>query len=201
MDLGHKFLEVTMLSYMRNDSGQVLMNADNKSFVYDNGNVKDLGFEVGMAAESINNKGHITGTITPPHNAYIFKDGQMILLGTLPGYSSSSGAFAINNADWVVGISTDASGVTRAFLYNGSQMLDMGCLDQCVSSIARDVSDNGIACGMCTPRDLVLTKAFVYNANGIRELGTLGGGGWRKQRPSIIIWKLWVSQMVNLSFG
>ena len=68
-------------------------------------------------------------------------------LGTLGG--RSSGGQGINDSGQVVGFSEDSSGQDAAFLYDGSRMLDLCVLVNCVGAGwdsllgAEAISDNG----------------------------------------------------------
>src|SRR5260370_690276 len=94
--------------------------------------IKDLGTLGGdrSFAFAINNRGQIVGeSITASGNghAFLFEDGVMVDLGTLPG-GTTSFAFGINNRGQVVGEATTASGARHAFLFDDGVMVDLGTL-------------------------------------------------------------------------
>lgn len=133
-----------------NDAGVVTgysstVGGNLRGFIYD-GTLHDIGTLGGgkTYAYSINNAGHVVGnsatgeSYPDPHcsahtgcgmiDVYraFFYDGTMHDLGALGGDESS--ASAINESGSIVGVAEDASGVNRAFLYEGSVMLDLTAL-------------------------------------------------------------------------
>ena len=75
----------------------------------------------------INNAGQIVGvskTAAGLNHAFLYANGTMSDLGTLPGGGNST-AYAINNAGQIVGTSETAT-TTRAFIYSGGQLKDLG---------------------------------------------------------------------------
>jgi len=137
----------------------------------------------------------ITGAIDPltgwlEENAVLWKDDQIINLGTLGGYES--GAAFVNSRGQVVGFS--GNGVpdpnsllglgteTRAFLWQDGKMQDLGTLGG-PDAFAIFVNERGQVTGMsypglspgppgCFP---LATDAFLWEKGQMVDLGTLGG--------------------------
>jgi probable HAF family extracellular repeat protein len=104
------------------------------------------GFTVSTAtANDLNDRGHVVGaTTTAEHyeEAYLWEPTSgMKLLGTLGG--TSSGAWAVNARDEVVGISTLPDGTSHAFLWARGAMQDLGALGGILSqaSAINDLSE------------------------------------------------------------
>lgn len=104
------------------------------AFVYTNGvstRMTDLGTLGGTysSARGVNDSGTIVGESdalvggASETHAFMFQNGVMTDLGTFGG--SSSSASAINAAGLIVGYATDTNGVSDAFLYDGSRMINL----------------------------------------------------------------------------
>lgn len=86
-------------------------------------------------------------------------------LGTLGGYSFGTG---VNDSGQVVGYSTDSLNYYHAFLYENSTMINIGGTSG--SSFAEGINSLGQVTGEDSSN-----HAFIYNAGGMTDLGTLGG--------------------------
>jgi probable HAF family extracellular repeat protein len=107
------------------------------ALLYSGGQEIDLGTLPGInftsSASGINDEGQVTGysdsSMGRPH-AFIYTSGQMQDIHSIgPQYASFGGA--INNLGQVVGVleySSTPNGLGRAFLYDGSQMVDLNML-------------------------------------------------------------------------
>jgi probable HAF family extracellular repeat protein len=101
------------------------------AFVYTNSPMKDLGTLGGAysSAKGINDSATIVGESDEVISGvtylrgFIYRNGSMTGLGTLGGNTSS--ASAINNSGMVVGYATDTNEVSCAFLYDGSNMINL----------------------------------------------------------------------------
>lgn len=108
-----------------------------RAFLHDGAAMHDLGTLNGTGwswANALNDAGGVVGRAGPgdvsfgPHRAALFRNGQVIDLGTLGGAYSE--ALGINNAGHIVGWST-SSGTnngaqsTKAFLYRNGQMISL----------------------------------------------------------------------------
>lgn len=90
-------------------------------------------------------------------------------LGDLSGGENSSQAFALNSTGQVVGIS-EATGGTRAFLWQNGVMTDLGVLTpEHEYSVPHDINDTGDVVGQS------VSRAFLYSGGTMIDIGTLGG--------------------------
>lgn len=125
----------------------------------------------------INNQGQVTG-FTETH-AFLWSNGVMTDLGTLPGGAISTGQ-AINALGQVVGDSQYAQGgsIRHATLWSNGTATDLGFLPLSGNySRGNGINDGGEVVGHSGPSlDTSNTRAFIWDAaNGMRDLGTLGG--------------------------
>jgi probable HAF family extracellular repeat protein len=172
------------------------------AFLWRKGQRIDLGALPGMNssyANWVNGRGEAVGlsgdgtmdTMNgyPGETAVLWKDGQIVNLGTLGGQESA--AFAINNADQIIGVSDNTTpdkysifGLktqTRAFLWQGAVMRDLGTLGG-PDSLAQAINDKGQISGF-SYIDATPVKAtgaptqhlFLWEHGQMRDLGTLGG--------------------------
>jgi probable HAF family extracellular repeat protein len=144
--------------------------------------VTDLGG--GTSLTAINNHGEIAGSfyignnLDNPQHAFLYKNGKMIDLGTLPGYDTSVST-AINNLGEVVGLSYNANNTvtgspTHAFLYNGTKLIDLGTGGQVLG-----INDSGEMTGYWNNKSTTAI-AFRYMGGKIFDIATIAiakGGG------------------------
>ena len=120
-------------------TGTVQMPNDHRhAFVHANGVSVDLGTLGGQAngdsaGLAINRLGQVAGYSSGAgfiSHAAIFSGNQIIDLGTIPANdpTATSQANDIDWRGWAVGISTDGTGASYAFVYDGRSMLDMNTL-------------------------------------------------------------------------
>jgi len=179
-------------------------------FLWQNGVLTDLGTlpgDVGSGPNDINAKGVIAGeslkhvdpvTGFPDFAAFVWKDGQIISLGTFGG--TFSYAAAINDDDQVVGFALNATPDSfdlgdfcqnfpmptqmRAFIWHDGVMLDIGTLGG-TDSCALFVNQRGQAAGHSFTNSIVnpgtglpTIHPFLWDGQAMKDLGTLGSGTW-----------------------
>ncbi len=150
----------------------------------------DLGTLGGLSAQAndMNEHGQITGYATLSSNqsrAFLWDDGQMTHLGTLPGGSTSVG-MGINGFGHVVGYSNQVpAGPAVATLWRDGAVINMTPdLSAGQGSSSRAINDGGQALVQIS-----YGEGFLWE-NGVRTpLGDLGGGygsfpaGHQQRRP------------------
>jgi probable HAF family extracellular repeat protein len=119
----------------------------------------------------------------PEVRGVVWKDGQIMDLGTLGGNETS--ASAINRQGWVVGTTTNAVSDTtcglrtqcRAFLWDEkNKMRDIGTLGTGPDAFAVFVNDRGQVAGISLIDTTdPFSHAFLWQNGTMQDLGTLGG--------------------------
>ena len=177
-------------AYSVNASGVVvgfsqLSNNGSHGFVHDGTGMVDIGSAYGptggSAAYGINDSGQVTGTTTVEFapgrfgaRAMIWQSGGFNVLGVL-GTGNSSTGYEINNAGWVTGWSnTIGLGETRAFLWNGTSMLNLGSLGGDMSQ-GYGLNEAGDVVGMARLAN-TLDVGFLYTDGTMFDLNTLLDG-------------------------
>lgn len=145
---------------------------------------KDLGTLGGTysSATAINSSDQIVGwsqTSAGAERAFLYSNGQMTDIGSIPGYSSAR-AQGVNDAGQIVGTGQMGnSGNAHAFLYSNGHMTDLGTLGG-QDSLAYAINNHGQIVGTADPATGPATgypHAFLYSSGQMHDLGTLGSGG------------------------
>jgi probable HAF family extracellular repeat protein len=158
-----------------NNNGQIVGQSQTAtgrftSFLYTNGAMTEIGGDGN--ARAINDLGHIVGETFNGSNfhAYLYKNGSMVDLGTLPG-DTNSVATAINSSGEIVGQSSSSNRV-RAFVYTGGVMKDIGSLGGNFTS-ATDINNRGEIVGTSSTPPNSNTAAFLYTTGIMKNLNRI----------------------------
>jgi probable HAF family extracellular repeat protein len=167
--------------------------------------IKEIGPLYGGISEvnDINDSGQVVGRANTPTGAYAFlyEDGQIQYLGTLPDATcQSSAALGINDSGQVVGYSCASDGLFHIFLYSeGTGMQDLGVLGgACPGPFTLDtrirtmgINDSGQVAGWrCDPTGNPapgepLVQASLYSGGKWQDLGVLPGGRYESAAYAI----------------
>ena len=131
-----------------------------------------------VAALAINDYGQVVGLSGVNDHAFLYSNGVMQDLGTLPG-GGISFAYGISNNGQVVGVSTTSLNAAHAFLYSNGIMQDLGTLGG-ASSFAYGVNNSGQVVGYSQITSDNNPHAFLYSNGSIQDLNTLiaPNSGW-----------------------
>jgi probable HAF family extracellular repeat protein len=169
-----------------NDAGQIAGRIGDRATRWEaDGATTDLGTLGGMYSTSvgIDANGRVVGQAQVPappqavngiYHAFVYADGAMRDLGTLPGGSGSS-ASAINDAGAIVGTADIPGGQFRATRFGGGGPIDLGILgrpasayDGAPGSGASDINEAGRIVG--TTSTTAGYSAFLWQDGTMREL-------------------------------
>jgi probable HAF family extracellular repeat protein len=147
------------------------------AFSWRRGHFTSLGTLGGKdsTAFGINDAGVVVGSsnVGPlDKHAFVFKDGKMTDLGTLPNGSFSE-AKAINDAGVIAGASSYDQIHVHAVLWTDKGMVDIGALPGGENSRAQAINTQGDVCGLSDVAHGI-GKAFLYTQGHMIDLGDLG---------------------------
>jgi probable HAF family extracellular repeat protein len=165
-----------------NDVGQITAATGNygqffQASVYTSGQWRGLGTLGGgdSVPTSINNAGHVVGYSRPPsdgpYHAFVY-DGRS-MRDIHPTGADESYASAINDKGQVAGTWatwSETSITNHAFIYSNGSLQTIGL------GRATDLNQAGQVTGTAPASDALYdSQAFIYDDDGLRLLGTLGG--------------------------
>jgi probable HAF family extracellular repeat protein len=120
---------------------------------------------------------------------------------------AQSRANHINESGQIVGafnLSPSGCGQSRAFLYSGGTMRDLGTLAGTSCSEAIAINDFGEVVGYAAAADRSAARLFYYNGNGLQDLGTLGpylgGRPWAINNAGQIVGAFSVTEQTTFAF-
>ncbi len=137
-----------------------------------------------MEALGLNDNGWIVGRMNLSNDtfsdlAFLYHDGQVINLGTLPGGTHSE-ANAIANDGTIVGwwgnLGTGIPTPSEAFRWTNGLMIGLGPILQTAASKAYDISENGLITGWVGDADNTDAHAFILNGSRVTILPVIEGG-------------------------
>jgi probable HAF family extracellular repeat protein len=111
-----------------------------------------------------------SSTAAGTEHAFVYRNGKMQDLGTLPGGSASAG-YAINQAGQVTGYSIVADGNAHAILYSRGVMQDLGTLPGRNESFGNDINRSGQIVGFS--RAGFDSHAILYSHGAMQDLNDL----------------------------
>lgn len=169
------------LGYGINNAGAITgvylsrTDSDSHAFVYQNGNVRDLG--AGTTGFGINAAGDVAGSArtVDGNTGFIDKNGVMTNIGNL-GTGRFGRALAVNDVGQVVGDSTVTAtddALRHPFLYSNGTLLDLGTLGQGTDNSATAINNAGQIAGYSDAPDGTM-HAFLYDGGVMQDVGGFG---------------------------
>lgn len=173
-----------------NEAGQVVGQALRTNwsayvpFVASNGGtmteINPLGGSYGGTARDINNAGQVVGGAYTAGNtanhAYLYNTGNGAVtdIGAQIAGSTTSEAFAVNDAGQVAGAYNTPGYAQRAFLYSNGSATDLGTFGG-TNAKATGINDSGKVVGWSNTASNA-KHAFLYSGGVMTDIGTLAGG-------------------------
>lgn len=137
----------------------------------------DVDHTFSSGANGINRHGVVVGNVQPAGTdqpqAFAWRDGQVTMLGGLGGVYSN--AYAVNDAETIVGTASIAGGLLRAFRYENGQMVMLPSIPahpQAPGDVAYAINSLGEVAGSCAVRNSN-RHACLWQGDQVVDLGTL----------------------------
>jgi uncharacterized membrane protein len=145
-------------------------------FLYHNGTLSNLGVALGFEQSSgglIGNNGRVAGSGTIDATnwfAFLYDSGQVTQLPALPGFDKYVNPMALNDAGQIACTAGGGGEHTRACVYSGGQMINIGAFLAPYDSRASGINSSGKVIG-----NSANGRAFIYNGSGVTDLGVVPG--------------------------
>jgi probable HAF family extracellular repeat protein len=112
-------------------------------------------------------------------SGFLWKDEIETSIGNLPPGPNGpmSEAIAINQSGWIAGWSLGSKNWQRAVLWDGSTLTDLGSAND-TWSMAKAINASGVVVGATNIAGSTDNHPAVFENGTVRDLGTLGGGGF-----------------------
>jgi probable HAF family extracellular repeat protein len=127
-----------------------------------------IGTPDGVSPTAINVRGQVVGQyqilnkILNTLHEFLYTNGRLLDLGTLPG-TSASAAFGINDHGQICGISyTDTSLSSQAFVYANGYMQNLAPSGS-LESWARSINNRGVIAGFFYPTSYSIPMSVIYD--------------------------------------
>jgi probable HAF family extracellular repeat protein len=152
------------------------------AFLYQNHFLQILGFLPGgttSIAFAVNGSGEVAGAADNSQGAVqavVFKNGNVISLGTLGATAGGGEAFGINDRGDVTGIANTANGDADGFLYHDRKMIDLGVLPGGNYSSGVGINDSLQITGTSGILDAANVHGFLWDKGKMTDLGVLPTG-------------------------
>ena len=153
-----------------------------RAFLYQDHFLQILGFLPGgttSIAFAVNGSGEVAGAADNSQGAVqavIFKNGNVISLGTLGATAGGGEAFGINDRGDVTGIANTANGDADGFLYHDRKMIDLGVLPGGNYSAGTAINESLQITGTSGILDAPNVHAFLWDKGKMTDLGVLPTG-------------------------
>jgi len=171
-----------------NDRGDVLATSEYEddadlTYVWSGGTFTELRDARGpLRGVDLNGRGHVAGSTHLTswfREAALWRDGEIVRLGLLPGMATSL-ALALNDKDLVVGVSSTVPGQRgTGFVWRDGVMTPIGAVGD-GWSLAGDVNERGQVAGQLgstTADGVEVAQPFVWQAGRLTPLGEPAEGG------------------------
>jgi probable HAF family extracellular repeat protein len=163
------------------------------AFLYQDHFLQLLGFLPGGTTSmgfGVNSSGVVVGAADNAEGAVqavLFKNGNIVSLGTLGATGGGGEAFGINDEGDVTGIANTANGDAHGFLYLDGKMIDLGVLPAGNYSVGTAINDSRQIAGTSGMLDAPNVHAFLWSHGKMTDLGVLPTGN-SSQSSGINAW-------------
>ncbi|MFE9103896.1 DUF3466 family protein [Actinomadura geliboluensis] len=165
------------------NAGGVVVGSADKAVVWQDGEIGRLPMNTALG---VNDAGRIvgsayTGASNEPAHAVVYRDGELVDLGAPYGGANGSTALAINESDTVAGAFRESGQPTRAAVWDADgtmhRLPGLGGVSYGTESQAAAINEGGQVVGTAVTKSGA-NRAVIWENGTVRDLGTLGGGGY-----------------------